>query len=87
MKIEGVPRFASDERPYQYLKLSREGKTFVSLVESVISFPQKLHIQDILHDDIIIFYEILYELIIITNLACLDAFKSVNKDNRNICKV
>lgn len=87
MKIEGAPRFASDERPYQYLKLSQEGKAFVSLVESVISFPQKLHIQDILHDDIIIFYEILYELIIITNLAYPDALNSVDKNNRNICKV
>jgi len=56
MKIEDAPHFASDKRPYQYLKLSREGKAFVSLVESVIiSFPQKLHIKDKLHNDIIIF--------------------------------
>jgi len=42
-RFEGAPHFACDERPTQYLKLLREDKAFVYLVESVISFPQKLH--------------------------------------------
>jgi uncharacterized membrane protein len=42
MNIDNVPHFSSDKRPNQYLKLLREDKAFVSLVESVISFPQKL---------------------------------------------
>lgn len=42
MNVENAPHFANDLRPGRYLKPLREDKAYVSLVESVVSFPQKL---------------------------------------------
>lgn len=42
MNVENAPHFANDLRPGRYLKPLREDKASVSLVESVVFFPQKL---------------------------------------------